>query len=217
MKRNLIVAFAFSVLLAACSGGEAVETTTSDPVETTTSESTETTTDSETTTTSVNETTSTAPPQATGGSSCLEGVWELDDEAFFAQMSDLFAESEVEGELEPADGVLTVEMGSDGSMSATREDWGFSLISPDGSFNMRVNGTETGSWSADGSTLFLEIDPGATYEVETTFEAGGQVITLPQAPVDVPTDLFSTESEFTCDGDTFTVSAEGFTSILHRP
>lgn len=216
MKRTLAAISVFTLLLSACSGGDAEETTTTLDGSTTTSESTETTVASETTTTVAAETTSTEV-QATGGASCLEGTWVLDDEAFFAQMSELFDENDVDGQMSPSEGTFTVEMGSDGSMSAVRDDWGFSVESTEGTVNMRINGTQTGTWSVEGSTLFLDTDPGATYEVETTFETGGQVMTLPQAPVEVPDDLFTTESEFTCDGDTFTVSAEGFTSTLRRP
>jgi hypothetical protein len=210
MKRFVTLFAVLSLTVAACGGSEGESTTTISA-------------DAETTTTAGVETTTTSGETPTtftaggGGDECLLGEWLLDDEAFFAAMEAEFASQADFGELTVSDGVFSVTFEADGTVTSVRQDWGFSVASDEGTFNIRVNGDQTGTWETDGSTLSLVLDGGAGLVSETTIEVDGQVVPLPTSPVNVPTDTFSTSSEFSCDNDNLVVMAEGFTSTFVRP
>ncbi len=200
-------------LLAACSPAEEADpTTTSEAaVETTTSEPAPTTT----TTEAPEETTTTETPEAAGGPDCLVGSWVLDTESMLASLEDVFAQAGMgEGSVTAADGTYTVEMAADGTYNGERDGWGFSVSTPEGDVNMRMTGQESGTWSADDSTITVTVDT-SDVTMEATVEAGGQVVQMPSAPVNVP-DPIPTASAYTCEGDVLTVTSEDTTAILNR-
>jgi hypothetical protein len=79
-------------------------------------------------------------------------------------------------------------------------------------FNIVINGTQTGTWETDGSTLLLTLDEGSGFDVEATVVVDGEETVLPAAPMDVPAEALSSSSEFTCSGDTLAVTSDGITS-----
>jgi hypothetical protein len=143
------------------------------------------------------------------------GTWVLDDEAFFEQV---FADMDEEGfgDVTAVGGSFTTVLDANGSVEAVRADWGFSVDTDEGMFNIVINGTQTGTWETDGSTLLLTLDEGSGFDVEATVVIDGEEIVLPAAPMDVPAEALSSSSEFTCSGDTLAVTSDGITSDLER-
>lgn len=217
MKSRLSLLFAVCLVVAACNGDSSDTTTTLDAEETTTSSAGETSTtdaDITTTTTDTAETTTTAG--ATGGDNCLVGSWVLDDQAFFDQV---FAEMDEEtgfGDVTSVSGSFITTLSANGSVEAVRDDWGFSVETEEGTFNIVINGTQTGTWETEGSTLALTLDEGSGFDVEASIVVDGEEVVLPSAPEDVPSEALSSSSEFSCSGDDLSVTSEGITSEFDR-
>lgn len=214
MKSRLSLLFAVSLVVAACGGDSSEATTTLAAEETTTTSPAETSTTGESTT-SVTETTTTAA--ASGGDDCLVGSWVLDDQAFFDQV---FAEMDDEtagfAEVTSVSGAFTTTFDSNGSVEAVRDDWGFSVETEEGTFNIVINGTQTGTWETDGSTLLLALDEGDVLDVESSVVIDGEEMVLPSAPMEVPSEALASSSEFSCSGDELSVTSEGITSEFDR-
>lgn len=210
MKRYVTLTAVLCLVVAACGGTDVGDTTTtSSDVETTTTAAAQTTTTLAQTTTTL--------AAGSGGDACLLGDWILDNEAFFAAIeAEIQGEADF-GELMISDGEFSVTFEADGTVTSVRDDWGFSVVADDGTFKIRVNGDQSGTWETDGSILSLVLDGGSGLTSETTIEVDGQELPLPTSPISVPTDTFSTTSDFTCDNDTLAVMAEGFTSTFIRP
>ncbi len=214
MKSRLSLVFAVCLVVAACGGDSSETTTTLAAEETTTSSAGETTTTVETTTTAADTTTTAA---ATGGDDCLVGSWVLDDQAFFDQVFDeIDDESTSLGEVTSVSGEFITTFNSNGSIEAVRDDWGFSVATEEGTFNIVINGTQTGSWETDGTTLLLTLDEGDTFDVRASVVVEGEEITLPSAPMEVPSEALASSSEFSCSGDELSVTSEGITSEFDR-
>jgi hypothetical protein len=218
MKSRFSLLFAVCLVVAACNGDSSDTTTTLDAEETTTSSAGETSTtgaDITTTTNDTAETTTTAG--ATGGDNCLVGSWVLDDQAFFDQV---FAEMDEGttgfGEVTSVSGSFITTLSSDGSVEAVRDDWGFSVETEDGTFNIVINGTQTGTWETEGSTLALTLDEGSGFDVQASIVVDGEEFVLPSAPEDFPSEALSSSSEFSCGGDDLSVTSEGITSEFDR-
>ena len=212
MKRTFLTVVLVSLVAAAC-GGTTVDTTTTETVAETT------TTESQATTTSAPSTTSTSVPAATGGDAdCLVGDWVLDDEAFVEQISaDLGGEEDGLGEVSPASGDLEVTFDEGGTFAVTRDEWGFIMESEDGVFKMLISGDQTGTWTADGDELSINLDEGPPPDVTTSMTVDGQDFPLPQSPIDVPSEAFSSSSTFGCNVDTLSITTDEFTSTFNRP
>jgi hypothetical protein len=214
MKRTFSILFVASLVVAAC-GGEGGDTTTSAA-----SSASTTTSPEEGSTTTAGDTSTSAETSTTGGGSaggddCLVGTWVLDDEAFFEQV---FADMDEEGfgDVTAVGGSFTTVLDANGSVEAVRADWGFSVDTDEGLFNIVINGTQTGAWETDGSTLLLTLDEGSGFDVEATVVIDGEEVVLPAAPMDVPAEALSSSSEFTCSGDTLAVTSDGITSEFER-
>jgi hypothetical protein len=212
VKRTFSILFVASLVVAAC-GGEGGDTTTSaaSDVSTTAPEDTSTTVGD----TSTSAETSTTAGGSAGGDDCLVGTWVLDDEAFFEQV---FADMDEEGfgDVTAVGGSFTTVLDADGSVEAIRADWGFSVDTEEGMFNIVINGTQTGTWETDGSTLLLTLDEGSGFDVEATVVVDGEEIVLPAAPMDVPAEALASSSEFTCSADALAVTSDGITSEFER-
>ncbi len=212
MNRTFLTVVLVSLVAAAC-GGTTVDTTTTEATAETT------TTEGQATTSSAPSTTSTSTPEASGGNAdCLVGDWVLDNEAFVDQIfADLGGEADGFGEASPAGGDLGVTFDENGTFAVTRDDWGFVMESEDGAFKILISGDQTGTWSADGGELSINLDEGPAPDVTTSMTVDGQELSLPQSPIDVPSEAFSSSSSFSCDNDTFSVTTEDFTSTFNRP
>lgn len=212
MRRIPALLIGVSLLLTACAGSEGDATTsTADTAATTT-----TVADTTTTTTSP-QTTTTAGQPAEGTDDCLVGTWLLDSEAFVENFGSIFADAGMPGaEVTSLDGTFTVELGADGSLTGTRDDWGFNIVTGEGTIIMEINGTETGTWSADGSTLTVETLE-SDLSVNASMEVDGEVFEMPQGqvPIEAPPGIAS-NSEYTCSGDTLTLTNAGVESVLTR-
>lgn len=204
------------LVAAGCNGTSGNITTTSTEQATTTTDGVTTTTATAATTSSV-DTTATQAPSGGAGSDCLVGTWVLDSEAFLENFGSIFADAGMpDADVSPLDGTFTVELSADGSLEAEREEWGFRISMPDGTVIIEINGTETGTWSADDSTLTVDTDV-SEIEVSAAIEVGDEVIAMPegQMPIEPPEGI-ATGSEYTCSNDVLTLTNAGVESVLNR-
>jgi hypothetical protein len=215
MRRLPTLTIALALLVSACSPGGEEDTGTSAPEETSsTVAGTEATTTEAPTTTEVPTTTTTEPPSS-AGADCVAGTWLLDIQSFISLMEEAFtSEGFGADSITANEGTYLVTLAPDGTFSAERDEWGFSVATGDGTFTMSISGTETGTWSADDTTITVTIDS-TDVNVSTTAEVDGQVIELPDSPVDVP-DAVAEDSAYTCDGDVLTVTTEDVAITLNR-
>ena len=206
MMRRLLPLLVLSVA-AACNAGD---TTTSLSEGVTTSEGATSTTGSiASTTTSTAATTTQPPPQ---GADCVVGSWLLDNDAFVENLGEIFGEEG--GEVRPLDGTYSVEIAAGGEMSASRVDWGFEVTTAEGTITLRINGDETGSWSADDSTLTVSLTgEGVTFEA--TIEADGEVLEVDPSLFPVP-ETIASDTAYTCEGDVLNITSDGVTSTFDR-
>jgi hypothetical protein len=214
MRKLPTLTIALALLVAACSSGGEEEGATSAPEETgSTVASTDTTTEA-TTTTAAPTTTTTLPPSS-AGAECVEGTWLLDIQSFISLMEEAFtSEGFGADSITANEGTYLVTLAPDGTFTAERDEWGFSVVTGDGTFTMSISGTETGTWSADDTTITVAIDS-SDVKVSTTAEVDGQVINMPDSPVDVP-DAVAEDSAYTCGGDVLTVTTEDVEITLNR-
>jgi hypothetical protein len=160
-------------------------------------------------------TTTTAAPASTGGPSCIEGDWVFGSDGFVEAMRSAMTAQELEGmEIAATDGTYTVSFASDGTYTGLRDEWGWSIDTPDGAITVMVSGEETGVWSADDTTISVSIES-SDVQVSATVEADGQTLQLPNSPVPVPEAIVES-SRYECDSDTLTVTTDEFTFELDR-
>ena len=217
MRRLSTIAVALSLLAAACAGSADTTTTTGEATTTTVADTTTSTDPDPTTTTSESDTTTTSGEAAVGTDECLVGTWVLDTEAFLANFSNLFQDAGMpDAEISAMEGDSTVEMSADGTFTGTRDSWGFVIETEQGSFAIEINGTETGTWSADGSTLSVE-NRSSDLDISTTVESGGQQIELPESqfPIETPEGIAS-NNDYDCSGDVLTLTNSGIETTLNR-
>lgn len=216
MRKLFLLATILSLVAAACAGSSEETTTTAADETTTTVAETTTSTGADTTTTTESGTTTTSGDTAEGTDDCLVGTWLFDTEAFVGNLSTLFQEELPDAEVTPLDGDYTVEMTADGTFTGTRDGWGFVIESDQGNFTIEFNGTETGTWSADGSTLTVE-NRSSDIDITATAESGGQEVELPQGqvPIETPEGVAS-NNDYECTGDVVTLSSSGIETILTR-
>lgn len=214
MHKLLTLMVALVLLGAACSPGEGEDTTTSAADETGSTANASAATQASATTTTV-EATTTTEAQSSAGESCVEGTWLLDIQSFISLMQEEFtAEGFGADSITANEGTYLVTLAPGGGFTAERDDWGFTVVTADGTFTMSINGTETGTWSADDAAITVTIGS-SDVTVSSTAEVDGQVIELPQSPVDVP-DAVAEDSAYTCNGDVLTVTTDGVAITLNR-
>jgi hypothetical protein len=216
MRKLPTLALALGLVAAGCNGSSGDTTTTSIEEATSTTVAATTTTAAAATTT-LNDTTTTQASSGGGGSDCLVGTWVLDSEAFVENFDSIFAGAGMpDAEVSPLDGSFTVELSSDGSLEAERDEWGFRIAMPDTTFIIEIDGTETGTWSADDSTLTVDTDV-SEIEVSAAIEVGDELIAMPegQMPIEPPRGI-ATGSEYTCSGEDLTLRNAGVESVLNR-
>jgi hypothetical protein len=215
MRKLAMLTIVLALLVAACSPGGEEESTTSVPGGTgSTAAPTETTAPEATTTTTAPTTTTTEPPSS-AGADCVTGTWLLDIQSFISLMQEAFTSEGLGADsIKPNEGTYLVTLAPDGTFTAERDEWGFTVVTGDGTFTLSVNGTETGTWSADDTTITVSVDS-SDVKVSTTAEVNGQVIEMPDSPVDVP-DAVAEDSAYTCNGDVLTVTTEDVAITLNR-
>lgn len=210
--RSLTVSLVVLVVAAACGSSSDETTTTTAPGSTTTAAAT--TGGDETTTTAADTTTSTETVAAAGGPSCVLGSWVVDSDAFLEGLRQVFADEATGGEITEINGTYTVEMSGDGTMSGERDEWGFTVLTTEGTVVISMDGTETGTWSATEDSITVETTT-SDMNVSVSVEADGQVFTLTDSPVAVP-DVITSASQYSCDGDSLTVTSDGVMFVLIR-
>lgn len=196
------------LLLAACGGGEAETATTTAPEPSTTAAETTTTTAAPTTTTTeatTTTTTTTAPePNA---EECLVGTWDLDSESFVDSLMATMG-TDLPGEITSGGGSYVVEMGADGSFEVTRDEWRYLIESPQGTLVAQIDGTETGTYEADGDTLTATTTGGdATVSMGLLVDGELQDLPFPME-MDLATDAIAGSAQYECTEETLTVSSE---------
>lgn len=237
MKTRLVLMAILVLVVAACSsdgssttttlGAGADDTTTSTTGNGGSSDGDDTSTTSEpggdpnssTSTTSATGTTGSSTTGSGGVSqSCVVGTWVLDDEAFIEQVFEEILSDDTLGitAINPQGGESATTFNANGTVEALRTDWGFEMVTEEGTFDIVINGTQTGTWEIEGNKLLLDLDGDDAFDVQATVTVDGVVTELPQAPVDLPDEAFSSSSDFTCSGDTLAITNEGITSTFAR-
>jgi len=213
MRNVVTLVIVLALVPAACSESQSEVTSTPVAAETTTTASADPTTSGPAET----STTAGGQPDA-GGPDCLVGTWVLDTENFVENFDGIFADAGMPGtDVTALDGTFIVEMGADGSLSATRDGWGFNIVTGEGTVILEINGTETGTWSADDSTLTVDTDA-SDVDINAAIEVDGEMLEMPaeyQPEFEVPRGIAS-GSSYTCSGDVLTLTNAGVESELHR-
>ena len=210
--RSLIISLVVLAVAAACGSSSDESTTTTSPGSTTTAAAT--TGADESTTTAADTTTTTETLTAAGGPSCVVGSWVVDSDAFLESLRQVFADEAAGGEITEINGTYTIEIAGDGTTSGEREEWGFTVLTAEGTVVISMDGTETGTWSATDDSITVETTT-SDMNVSVTVEADGQVFTLTDSPVAIP-DVITSASQYSCDGDSLSVTSEGVTFVLIR-
>jgi len=215
MRRSVLLTLTLGLLIAACAGGGDEGTTTSSAPDTT--EQAPSTTAAPDTATTVAAAVTTTAASSASGDECLIGTWTLDSDAFVENFDAIMTEAGMpDSEVTALDGTFEVEMNANGTYLAVRDEWGFNMATPEGTVVIEINGTESGTWATNGSTL--DINPEENdLTVDASVEVNGQLQPLPgsQAPIETPPGL-ATNSEFECSADVLTVTNEGVESVLNR-
>lgn len=194
------------LLLAACGSGEAETATTTTPEPTTTAAETTTTTETPTTTTTEATTTTTTAPEPSA-EECLVGTWDLDSESFVESLMATMG-TDLPGEITSGGGSYVVEMGADGSFEVTRDEWRYLIESPQGTLVAQIDGTETGTYEADGNTLTATTTGGdATVSMGLLVDGEPQDLPFPME-MDLATDAIAGSAQYECTDETLTVSSE---------
>jgi len=211
MKRATLI-FGVALVVGACASESGETTTTSggDEVTTTTAAEATTTSAPATTTTTVPTTTTTADEARGGGESCLVGEWELDSEAFMESLTEAFSEQvgAPDASIEFVGGSYIVTLSESGLFTGDRDDWAFETSTPEGALRITIDGLDTGSWEADGSSLVInDFESAAVLKAQAVVE--GELVDLPQGTVPMTdSSAVTPTSTYECSGDTLVVTAE---------
>jgi RNase P/RNase MRP subunit p29 len=197
-------------MLAACSPSADSSTTTAS-ADTTTPPAESTTSQVPASTTSLLGTT-TEP--GSEGANCLMGTWRLDTESMIESLSATFAQEGFTGEVTANEGDYLVTINADGSLQVERDNWGFSVATPDGTFILTVDGTDEGTWSADDASITVTMSTSNVVS-QTQVEVDGQLVTMPQSPVGVP-DAIAESSTYMCNGDLLSVQSGDVEFMMNR-
>lgn len=217
MKHLAPLFLAVAVLLAACSTAATDETTTTTSSPSgTTATTTASAAGGGTTATSGESTTTTAASPANGDvSACVIGVWELDAESFFEQLLAAMPPDEQLGEFSVVDGRYVLTVNADGTFSNDREDWTLGVQSEFGAMEIRINSSQSGTFTLEGDQLSTTVAAGDPPDVEISVD--GQPMNLPGgvSPIAPPEADFS-GATVACQGDTLTATVDEFTSTWKR-
>lgn len=201
---------AMALMLAACTSADQTTTTEGADVTATTSADDTTTTSTSTTTTTEATTTSTAAAAGGGGESCLAGDWELDSEAFMESLGEAFSEEAGTDDMtiEFVGGSYIVSLSESGLFTGDRDEWAFETITAEGVFRVTIDGLDTGSWEADGSTLVIrDFESAAILQAQAVID--GELVDLPRGTVPMSdSSAVTPTSTYECSGDMLTVTAE---------
>jgi hypothetical protein len=213
MRIRMLIPFMVVIVVAAGCGSSDETTTTSAAATATTAASTDTTAADETTTTAAEAATTTVAIAA-GGPACLVGTWLIDSDGFLESLRQVFADEAAGGEISEIKGAYTIEMAADGTLNGERDEWGFVVLTAEGTVDLTMDGTETGTWTATDDAITVEITT-SDMSVSVTVSSGGQTFTLDDSPVDVP-EVITSASQYSCDGDSLSVVSDGVTFVLIR-
>lgn len=143
-----------------------------------------------------------AEAQPVDPATCLEGTWSVDNEYFLAQFKDLGGSESTE-----VTGKVTQSFDSSGGVVTIYDGWRIDSVTEGIETSIVRNGTDLGTYTADGSTLSLQ---------ET--EVGSELVVSAAGveQVHAATALSFTEAEYTCDAKTASIDAPDGTANLTR-
>ncbi len=215
--RKLTMILALGLVTAACSGGASdtgadTTATTSGDATTTTSTTTSTTVRADTTTSS-----SSAPGGGTDNESCLVGTWVLDGDLFLEAIVEAMEEEEdLEGAtFSHVDGEYVAIIQGDGTFIDRRTDWTIGVTSDFGDMAFVINDEQTGTWSADNGTITVSVSSDTPSEPEIYLDGVKFEFPLGVVPMSPP-DVEWVSAAYVCDGNTLTMTSEGFDSVWNR-
>jgi hypothetical protein len=214
--RRATTIVAVALMLAACTtSADSDETTTTSGGATNGGTETTTTTTAAITTTTSPDTTTTAAAPSDGLADCVVGVWELDSQKFFDDLLAAMPPDEVVGEFLLIDGAYLLTVGADGTVVNERSDWTFGVDSDFGQLELRINSRQTGTYTIDGDTISVSMDPAPAPEV--TILVDGTPVDFPGGalPIEPPETDF-TGTSIACNGDTLIATTDELSSTWDR-
>ena len=142
-------------------------------------------------------------------------MWELDAESFFEQLLAAMPPDEQLGEFSVVDGRYVLTVNADGTFSNDREDWTLGVQSEFGAMEIRINSSQSGTFTLEGDQLSTTVAAGDPPDVEISVD--GQPMNLPGgvSPIAPPEADFS-GATVACQGDTLTATVDEFTSTWKR-
>ena len=128
--------------------------------------------------------------QAAGGAACLHGTWLADNE-FFLEAIRQFGD-----QITDVSGQVVVDFAADGSFTTDYQDWLISAQAEGVGVTIRRDGTDSGEYTATGSTVSLtDLEMGSMLHLST---AGMEM------PVE-PEPAAYRDVSYTCDQDTASI------------
>lgn len=142
------------------------------------------------------------------GEACLYGNWVFDNESFKETLE------QAGGEVRSVEGLVMISYRQDGTTTSSFHDWTTVIVSPDadgGTATMVRIGEDLGTYTVSGDTLTTtETEPDSVLTMTMVVDGQKVSFTPPHEP------FVSIGANFTCEGDTLTITAEGATSRLSR-
>lgn len=159
----------------------------------------------------------TPPPAGEGGlDECIVGSWDLESQPFFDQIAASLAGSDAPGDFEHVGGVYRITASPDGTFLDERIDWTFAVRTDDGDMELTINHTQTGTYTVEDGMMTTSIPSGGDAP-EVAISIDGVPFNIPGGTIRFDPPAVSLDSAVaTCDGDTLTISYEGFTSTWSR-
>lgn len=141
------------------------------------------------------------------GAECIPGVWTLDNEVFAKLMSGISDGFDV-----TVAGTATLTFRSDGTTTKEYDHWTNTMNVNGGTVIVERNGVDLGTYSVTGESTLSTSETTIGSTTSMSYEDGSTGGTMAR---DTGTTDFA-QGEFTCSGDTLSVTADGGTSLLHR-
>lgn len=128
----------------------------------------------------------------------LVGQWRLRDQEFFDQIAEL---SGSPSGITYEGGDYYFDFFEDGTAYGYRDAWSFRVSSPQGDLITEITSTDPGTWSADDTTLTLDLESGEAL-VSLYIDTGGSLVPLPIGDQVVPPqEALGGTATYECVGD----------------
>lgn len=143
---------------------------------------------------------------------CLTGIWRLRSQAFLDEITRVAGQGQGIG-ITHRSGEYRITLRDDGTYLGERDQWQFSLNSPQGALVTTIDSADPGTWTSTGNNITIS-EPGSTATVSLQVEVGGQLQAIPLGAGNqsVAGDAISGTGTFTCEDEVLTTTYEGVTA-----